>query len=98
MGTNIIGGTSGAGVTKPALGPASTPSVSIAGSTPGASPAAAKADGRRAKACEHCRSLKVRCIPTDPLFPDKPCVRCVKGKHECVFHIGPRKRNKKNDK
>lgn len=61
------------------------------------SSAAAKQDTRRAKACEHCRSLKVRCIPVDPLQPDNLCVRCMKGKRECIFHVGPRKRIKKTD-
>lgn len=53
---------------------------------------------RRSKACEYCRSLKVRCIPVDPDQPSDPCVRCVKTRRQCVFHVGPRKRTRKTDK
>lgn len=54
-------------------------------------------DPRRAKACNHCRMLKVRCIPSNPNDPSQPCVRCSKGKRECVFHVGPWKRSRRTD-
>lgn len=64
---------------------------SVVGSGPGVGP-------RRAKACEYCRSLKVRCIPRDESRPTDPCVRCVKAKRDCIFHLGPRRRNRRTDK
>jgi hypothetical protein len=54
-------------------------------------------DPRRAKACNHCRMLKVRCIPSNPNDLSQPCVRCSKGKRECVFHVGPWKRSRRTD-
>lgn len=53
---------------------------------------------RRAKACNYCKSLKVRCIPADDSDPDGICVRCSKGKRECVFYYGPRKKRKTKEK
>lgn len=53
---------------------------------------------RRAKACEYCRSLKVRCTPVDPEHPTDPCLRCTKASRDCVFHLGPRRRARKSDK
>jgi hypothetical protein len=52
---------------------------------------------RRSKACENCRGLKVRCISSDPTNPSAACVRCLRGKKDCVFNLGPRKRSKKTD-
>lgn len=54
-------------------------------------------DSRRAKACNHCRLLKVRCIPSNPDDLSQPCVRCSKSKRECVFHVGPWKRSRRTD-
>uniref|UniRef100_A0A060TCE2 ARAD1D41074p n=1 Tax=Blastobotrys adeninivorans TaxID=409370 RepID=A0A060TCE2_BLAAD len=54
-------------------------------------------EARRSKACEHCRGLKVRCIPSDPANPQGRCVRCLKANRDCVFHTGPRKRTRKTD-
>ena len=41
------------------------------------------------RACESCRSLKVRCLPTDAI--STRCQRCTKANRECVF-AAPKKR------
>jgi hypothetical protein len=53
---------------------------------------------KKARACEHCRRLKVKC-EADPDHPnaDGPCRRCVKGKRDCVVTAPSRKRQKKTD-
>ncbi|KAK4132343.1 hypothetical protein BT67DRAFT_457454 [Trichocladium antarcticum] len=52
--------------------------------------------GKKPRACESCRGLKVRCDP-DPADPDGPCRRCVKAKRACVVTQPTRKRQKKTD-
>ncbi|ODQ63302.1 hypothetical protein NADFUDRAFT_84457 [Nadsonia fulvescens var. elongata DSM 6958] len=68
----------------PTAAPASTPSTSSVYT-------------RRSRACEHCRTLKVRCIPLDASDPLKPCTRCAKSQKECEFKLGPRKRKRRTD-
>lgn len=51
-------------------------------------------DAKKARACESCRGLKVRCEP-DP--NDGPCKRCKKAGRKCVVTAPTRKRQKKTD-
>ncbi|KAL4943467.1 hypothetical protein BDV06DRAFT_189857 [Aspergillus oleicola] len=53
------------------------------------------ADAKRPRACESCRSLKVRCEP-DP-NPEEPCKRCAKAGRSCIVTVPSRKRQKKTD-
>lgn len=53
-------------------------------------------DLKRARACESCRGLKVRC-DQDPNNPDAPCRRCAKAKRPCIITAPSRKRQKKTD-
>ncbi|KAL4791345.1 hypothetical protein BDV19DRAFT_393208 [Aspergillus venezuelensis] len=53
------------------------------------------ADAKRPRACESCRSLKVRCEP-DP-NPEEPCKRCAKAGRSCIVTMPSRKRQKKTD-
>ncbi|KAF2469107.1 uncharacterized protein BDR25DRAFT_51123 [Lindgomyces ingoldianus] len=59
-------------------------------------PGSAKSPGdlKRARACDSCRGLKVRC---DQQRPDQPCKRCEKAKRPCVTTPPTRKRQKKAD-
>ncbi len=50
----------------------------------------------RSRACEACRSLKVRCEP-DPENPEGTCKRCAKARRPCVVTVPNRKRQKKTD-
>ncbi|KAJ2904783.1 putative fungal specific transcription protein [Zalerion maritima] len=63
------------------------------GGTPGS------ADQKRTRACEACRSLKVRCDAADPANPDAsgPCKRCSKAGRQCIVTAPTRKRQKKPD-
>ncbi|KAI9724249.1 MAG: hypothetical protein M1828_003673 [Chrysothrix sp. TS-e1954] len=67
-------------------------------STEGGSPADGNPidDPKRARACEACRGLKVRC-DQNPNRPDIPCQRCAKAKRRCVITAPSRKRQKKTD-
>lgn len=51
---------------------------------------------KRPRACESCRSLKVRCAP-DTADPEGPCARCRKAKRNCIVTVPTRKRQKKTD-
>lgn len=51
---------------------------------------------RPPRACEACRSLKVRCEP-DTQDPRGACKRCVRTGRECVVTAPTRKRQKKTD-
>ncbi|KAL5337440.1 hypothetical protein BJX70DRAFT_369399 [Aspergillus crustosus] len=53
-------------------------------------------DLKRPRACESCRSLKVRCEP-DINNPNEPCKRCAKAGRSCVVTVPTRKRQKKTD-
>ncbi|KAJ5757206.1 uncharacterized protein N7511_007388 [Penicillium nucicola] len=53
-------------------------------------------DAKRARACEPCRQLKVRCDP-DPDHPDGSCKRCAKARRTCIVTAPTRKRQKKTD-
>ncbi|KAF3916077.1 hypothetical protein ABW21_db0209479 [Orbilia brochopaga] len=61
-----------------------------------AAAAAAAADQKRTRACESCRSLKVRCEP-DMANPEGSCRRCAKARRECIFTVPTRKRQKRTD-
>ena len=56
-------------------------------------------DPKRARACEACRGLKVRCEPADLANPDAPgpCKRCAKARRQCIVTAPTRKRPKKAD-
>ena len=51
---------------------------------------------RRARACEACRGLKVKCEP-DIHNEDGPCSRCARANRNCVVTQPSRKRQKKTD-
>ncbi len=53
-------------------------------------------DAKRPRACEACRSLKVRC-DQDPAHPEIPCKRCAKAGRQCIITQPSRKRQKKAD-
>lgn len=53
-------------------------------------------DQKRQRACESCRSLKVRCEP-DAENPTGTCRRCAKAHRECIFTAPTRKRQKRTD-
>jgi hypothetical protein len=55
-------------------------------------------DHKRPRACESCRSLKVRCEPNDPTASSSDtCRRCAKANRLCIFTLPTRKRQKKAD-
>ncbi|KAJ6261735.1 hypothetical protein Dda_2534 [Drechslerella dactyloides] len=62
----------------------------------GATAAASAQDQKRTRACESCRSLKVRCEP-DMANPEGSCRRCAKARRECIFTVPTRKRQKRTD-
>lgn len=53
-------------------------------------------DPKKARACEACRGLKVRCEPV-PEDPEGACKRCAKAGRNCVITHTTRKRQKKTD-
>ncbi|CCX31467.1 hypothetical protein FPQ18DRAFT_340918 [Pyronema domesticum] len=63
--------------------------------TPGAAPSNTLQDKKRSRACESCRSLKVKCEPSDQDGP--ACRRCTKAKRQCIYTMPTRKRQKKSD-
>ncbi|KAJ5096382.1 hypothetical protein NUU61_005738 [Penicillium alfredii] len=63
---------------------------------PSSDPENPLADLKRARACEPCRQLKVRCDP-DPDHPDGSCKRCAKARRTCFVTAPTRKRQKKTD-
>ncbi|KAK9494614.1 hypothetical protein V1508DRAFT_382223 [Lipomyces doorenjongii] len=66
--------------------------------SPGANPTSnANDDHKRSRACDHCRALKVRCVPHDETDPAGTCYRCYKSSRQCVFTVNPRKRQKRTD-
>lgn len=54
------------------------------------------ADPKKARACEACRGLKVRCEPVSD-DPDGACKRCAKAGRNCIITQPTRKRQKKTD-
>ncbi|ODQ65160.1 hypothetical protein NADFUDRAFT_66263 [Nadsonia fulvescens var. elongata DSM 6958] len=52
---------------------------------------------KRTRACDNCRALKVKCVPSDLNNLLGCCVRCQKSKKECIFKLGPRKRRRRTD-
>lgn len=87
----------------PAILSPSTPQITalLPHNSPQTNPEGAPAsnDPKRARACEACRGLKVRCEPTDPSNPDAntPCKRCSKAGRQCIVTAPTRKRAKKAD-
>ncbi|KAK6539304.1 hypothetical protein TWF694_009537 [Orbilia ellipsospora] len=74
-----------------------TPDSQQGGSNAAANAAALAAqDQKRTRACESCRSLKVRCEP-DTANPEGSCRRCAKARRECIFTVPTRKRQKRTD-
>ncbi|GME46999.1 C6 transcription factor [Neofusicoccum parvum] len=82
---------------------ASTPSSASVGATdPNAQNNQTKLgpDGKRLRACDHCRALKVRCDPQEEnglISEISPCKRCLKSKKTCVTTAPTKKRTKKAD-
>lgn len=72
-----------------------TPTTTISAVAPGSS-TQQDAINRPPRACEACRTLKVRCEP-DALDAGGPCKRCAKTRRECVVTAPTRKRQKKTD-
>ncbi|KAK6520088.1 hypothetical protein TWF506_000379 [Arthrobotrys conoides] len=89
---------SGSGVSPEALHSANaTPDSQQGGSLNVGNTAAGSAqDQKRTRACESCRSLKVRCEP-DLANPEGSCRRCAKARRECIFTVPTRKRQKRTD-
>ncbi|KAK8428598.1 C6 zinc finger domain-containing protein [Phyllosticta citricarpa] len=57
-------------------------------------------DGKRLRACDHCRALKVRCDPQEEnglISEIYPCRRCLKSKKTCITTAPAKKRTKKAD-
>lgn len=53
---------------------------------------------RRSIACKSCHALKVKCTPSDPLDPGKPCIRCLNANRKCEIDLNQtRKRRKKSE-
>ncbi|KAK6340211.1 hypothetical protein TWF730_001978 [Orbilia blumenaviensis] len=86
---------SGSGVSPEALHSANATPDSQQGSAGNAGPGSAQ-DQKRTRACESCRSLKVRCEP-DVANPEGSCRRCAKARRECIFTVPTRKRQKRTD-
>lgn len=53
-------------------------------------------DTKRPRACDACRSLKVRC-DQDINHPGQPCTRCVKANRRCVITPPSRKRQRRSE-
>ncbi|KAK6496813.1 hypothetical protein TWF481_001797 [Arthrobotrys musiformis] len=91
---------SGSGVSPEAFHSANaTPDSQQGGSSNVGNTAAAAGsaqDQKRTRACESCRSLKVRCEP-DLANPEGSCRRCAKARRECIFTVPTRKRQKRTD-
>ncbi|KAF3276299.1 hypothetical protein TWF970_006271 [Orbilia oligospora] len=91
---------SGSGVSPEALHSANaTPDSQQGGSNSlnvGNTAAGSAQDQKRTRACESCRSLKVRCEP-DLANPEGSCRRCAKARRECIFTVPTRKRQKRTD-
>ncbi|KAK6522817.1 hypothetical protein TWF281_002248 [Arthrobotrys megalospora] len=88
---------SGSGVSPEALHSANATPDSQQGASNAANSAAGSAqDQKRTRACESCRSLKVRCEP-DVANPEGSCRRCAKARRECIFTVPTRKRQKRTD-
>ena len=74
-------------------GGASQPGGGYGGALPTVAEVAA--DLKRARACEACRQLKVKCEPDD-VMPGT-CRRCFRSGRQCVVTMPTRKRQKKTD-
>ncbi len=50
------------------------------------------------RACESCRTRKIKCLPQDPSKDDARCQRCTKSGRECIYSSPEkRKRRKRTD-
>lgn len=65
-------------------------------SSPGGLPVHNPDDLKRPRACEACRSLKVKC-EIDDNSPNGQCKRCLKAHRQCIITVPSRKRQKKTD-
>lgn len=100
-------GQTGPGQVQPGQGgftpytPQAAPTVTPTGlaAVPGANynPQHTPDDLKRQRACEACRTLKVRCDPDPHPTNPGPCKRCAKAGRECVVTVPSRKRAKKTD-
>ncbi|KAF9635547.1 hypothetical protein BFW01_g6442 [Lasiodiplodia theobromae] len=82
--------------------PSTPSSASVGAADPNAQSAQTKLgpDGKRLRACDHCRALKVRCDPQEEnglISEASPCKRCLKSKKVCVTTAPTKKRTKKAD-
>ncbi|OMP86476.1 hypothetical protein BK809_0003646 [Diplodia seriata] len=82
--------------------PSTPSSASVGAADPNSQSAQTKLgpDGKRLRACDHCRSLKVRCDPQEEngvISEAIPCKRCLKSKKVCVTTAPTKKRTKKAD-
>ncbi|KAK9370115.1 hypothetical protein V1509DRAFT_618560 [Lipomyces kononenkoae] len=76
----------------------SVPGRDTSDQSPGANPSSiSNDDHKRSRACDHCRALKVRCVPHDETDPSGICHRCYKSSRQCVFTVNARKRQKRTD-
>lgn len=64
--------------------------------SPGGLPVHGPDDLKRPRACEACRSLKVKC-EIDDNSPNGQCKRCLKAHRQCIITLPSRKRQKKTD-
>lgn len=64
--------------------------------SPGGLPLQNPDDLKRPRACEACRSLKVKC-EIDDNSPNGQCKRCLKAHRQCIITLPSRKRQKKTD-
>lgn len=54
-------------------------------------------DPKRARACDSCRGLKVKCDFPETGGPGDPCKRCAKARRACIVTPATRRRQKKAD-
>jgi hypothetical protein len=81
----------------PADGDADAPAHSLPDGHPGHQDMLGSGtDPKKARACEACRGLKVRCEPV-PEDPEGACKRCAKARRNCIITQPTRKRQKKTD-
>lgn len=53
---------------------------------------------RRSIACKSCHALKVKCTPSDPLDPGKPCIRCLNANRKCEIDLNQTRKRRKNQR
>lgn len=70
------------------IGPLTTTSSSLSGKP---------IDPKRARACDSCRGLKVKCDFGENAGPGDSCKRCAKARRACIVTPATRRRQKKAD-